>query len=89
MRAAYQTSFEKDLEKLRGNQMVLDRIADAIRNVDAADNIQAIRNIKRVQSKKSCYRIRVGDYRIGVTIEADLVTYYRCLHRREIYRYFP
>ena len=35
------------------------------------------------------YRFRVGDYRIGIVIEEDTVVFVRCLHRREIYRYFP
>jgi ribosomal-protein-alanine N-acetyltransferase len=35
------------------------------------------------------YRIRVGDYRIGVAVEGDEVEFVRCLHRRDIYGYFP
>jgi hypothetical protein len=27
--------------------------------------------------------------RIGITIEDDLVTFVRVLHRKEIYRFFP
>ncbi|MGH2412635.1 MAG: type II toxin-antitoxin system RelE family toxin, partial [Microcystaceae cyanobacterium] len=35
------------------------------------------------------YRIRLGDYRIGLFIEGKTVTFARVLHRKEIYRYFP
>ena len=35
------------------------------------------------------YRIRVGDYRLGLELEGEEVVFVRCLHRREIYRYFP
>jgi mRNA interferase RelE/StbE len=31
----------------------------------------------------------VGDYRIGISVEGDEVEFVRCLHRRDIYRYFP
>jgi mRNA interferase RelE/StbE len=37
------------------------------------------------------YKIRVGDYRVGVRIDlgAQTVEFQRVLHRREIYRKFP
>jgi len=35
------------------------------------------------------YRIKIGDYRIGMTVEGNLVTLVRFLHRKDIYRYFP
>lgn len=35
------------------------------------------------------YRLRVGDYRIGLEIEGEIIVFVRCLHRRDIYRYFP
>ncbi|MFN7201715.1 MAG: type II toxin-antitoxin system RelE family toxin [Aphanizomenon sp.] len=33
--------------------------------------------------------MRVGNYRIGISVNNDLVTLVRILHRKEIYRYFP
>jgi len=35
------------------------------------------------------YRIRLGDYRIGLVVNEQTVVFVRFLHRREIYRYFP
>lgn len=35
------------------------------------------------------YRIKQGDYRIGIKIETDTVVFMRVLHRKEIYREFP
>jgi mRNA interferase RelE/StbE len=37
------------------------------------------------------YKIRVGDYRIGLHIDTNeqLIEFQRVLHRREIYRKFP
>jgi mRNA-degrading endonuclease RelE of RelBE toxin-antitoxin system len=31
----------------------------------------------------------VGNYRLGLIIEAETVIFVRVLHRKEIYRYFP
>ncbi len=35
------------------------------------------------------YRIRIGDYRIGIEVQGYQVEMMRVLHRREFYRYFP
>jgi mRNA interferase RelE/StbE len=35
------------------------------------------------------YRVRIGDYRIGLELAGDELIFVRCLHRKEIYRYFP
>ncbi|MGA9351150.1 MAG: type II toxin-antitoxin system RelE/ParE family toxin [Anaerolineae bacterium] len=35
------------------------------------------------------YRIRLGDYRIGIEVLEDKVILVRILHRKDIYRYFP
>jgi mRNA-degrading endonuclease RelE of RelBE toxin-antitoxin system len=31
----------------------------------------------------------MGDYRLGFVFEQGVVTFVRCLQRKEIYRYFP
>ena len=40
---------------------------------------------------KDKYKIRVGDYRIGLTIDKQqkLIICHRIAHRREIYQIFP
>ncbi|MCP3962949.1 MAG: type II toxin-antitoxin system RelE/ParE family toxin [bacterium] len=43
----------------------------------------------RLSTAGAFYRFRIGDYRIGVAIEGSEVVLVRCLHRREVYRYFP
>jgi len=35
------------------------------------------------------YRIRLGNYKMGITIIENQVTFIRFLHRKEIYKYFP
>jgi len=35
------------------------------------------------------YKIRFGDYRIGIHYDKGVMTLQRILHRKEIYRYFP
>jgi mRNA interferase RelE/StbE len=42
-----------------------------------------------MQGGGSYYRIRVGDYRLGLSVSDDIVAFVRCLNRNEIYKNFP
>lgn len=88
MEVQFRNSFAKDLRDI-DNKSLLSRIKEVIETVEAAPTQQDIPDIKKLKGESIYYRIRVGEYRIGVTIEKDIVTFIRCLHRKEIYRYFP
>ncbi|MEH1829111.1 MAG: type II toxin-antitoxin system RelE/ParE family toxin [Nostoc sp.] len=45
-------------------------------------------NLKKLQGYENAYRIRVGDYRIGIIFDGETVLFQRVLHRKDIYRYF-
>lgn len=47
--------------------------------------------VERLHGHPECYKIRIGDYRIGLLIDPTrrVIEFRRILHRREIYRYFP
>ncbi|WP_420457343.1 type II toxin-antitoxin system RelE family toxin [Rubrivirga sp.] len=89
MRVIFRKSFERDLKKLRGNAQLLARLQQVIEQVETAEEFGAVANVKRMQGWSSYYRIRIGDYRLGLKLEEDAVVVLRFLHRREIYRRFP
>ena len=68
---------------------LLQRIRKVIERVEAAQTFKQIPNFKRLEATGKYYRIRVGDYRVGFVFERGTVTFVRCLHRKEIFRYFP
>jgi mRNA interferase RelE/StbE len=88
MNIEFRKSFEKDLGSIR-NLILMQRIREVIEEVEIAENISEITNIKKLKGGSSYYRIRVGDYRIGVTVDEDIVIFVRVLHRKDIYQYFP
>ena len=45
--------------------------------------------LEKLKGYSSFYRIRSGDYRIGICITDEHIILMRVLHRREIYRKFP
>jgi mRNA interferase RelE/StbE len=55
----------------------------------AAASLNDLPDVKKMQGYDSLYRIRLGDYRIGIEVVADQVIFVRFLHRKDIYRYFP
>jgi mRNA interferase RelE/StbE len=61
----------------------------AIEIVEAADSLALLPNVKSLKGSKDYYRIRVGDYRIGLALDEDTVIFVRFLNRKDIYRYFP
>ena len=85
----FKNSFTKDLQKRKTDKRLMERVRQTVRKVEEAKYIHSIRNLKKLKAQSNHYRIRIGDYRLGIVIDDDTVTFIRCLHRSEVYRYFP
>ena len=70
MKAAFRKSFVRDLKKINDRD-VLDRVRSAIEDVEAAAELRQITGLKKIAAPGSFYRIRVGEYRVGLAIEGD------------------
>jgi mRNA interferase RelE/StbE len=81
-------SFEKDTDKLNDRKLLV-KIADCIDSVKRAKHIDEIADIKKMKGAPFHYRIRIGNYRMGVVIHGNDVVFERFLHRKDIYKYFP
>jgi mRNA interferase RelE/StbE len=81
-------SYIKDLKKIREPSLKR-RVAAAIERVEQAENLREMEKMGKLKGGDRYYRIKVGDYRIGLTVDGDLVTFVRFLHRKDIYKYFP
>jgi mRNA-degrading endonuclease RelE of RelBE toxin-antitoxin system len=85
----YRQAFLKDLRKLN-RQPVYNRLFEiAFTTLPEAKTLNDVTNVKTMTGYPNRYRIRVGEYRIGVEVQGDQVEVMRVLHRREFYRYFP
>ncbi len=89
MIVSFKKVFLKDLEKLNENdarhikKMVF-------KTFPSANNISEFHNVKKLKGTSSFFRMRVGDYRIGFELRStDHIVFYRVLHRKDIYKYFP
>lgn len=88
MKAIFRKSFTRDLKKIRETSLKR-RLREAIHDVERASSLKDISQLVKVSGFDGFFRIRVGDYRLGIAVEAGTVEFVRCLHRREIYRSFP
>lgn len=90
MKTEFKDSFLKDIRSIKDKKL-LSRLEQFILAVESVDNLSQIPNLKKLKGQKSkvYYRSRIGDYRVGLIIQQDIVVFVRFLNRKEIYRYFP
>lgn len=89
MQLKFDKSFLKSIEKVT-DASLKQKITDTINHAESAKDLGEIKQLKKMKVYKSYYRIKIGDYRIGVEIEQpDVVTFIFVVHRKEIYRRFP
>jgi mRNA interferase RelE/StbE len=82
-------SFDRDADRVK-NKKVLRKLHDLLSTIENADTIQEIPRAKKIEGYRSYYRIKVGDYRLGMeAVSKTEVVLLRFLHRKDIYRYFP
>lgn len=87
MKVEYRESFLKDLQRIK-DRSLLQRIREAIAAVESAATVQSVPGIKKLKGGSN-YFLRVGDFRIGIVQQGEVLVFLRALNRREIYRYFP
>ena len=88
MKILFEEAFYKDLKKIN-NKTLHRKIADIIKRVKNANTISDIPNIKKLHHKREYFRIRIGNYRLGLEMIGSTVVFVRILHRKDIYKYFP
>ena len=88
MKTLFHSHFVRDLRKTK-DQALIKWVETAIEEIKAARTFADISDLKKLKGYPHCYRIRVGNYRIGVYCEGDEVQLMRLLHRKDIYRKFP
>jgi len=81
-------SFVKDVGRIKDQRLRI-RIADCIAQVQNSDSLTQITSLKKISGESEYYRIRLGDFRLGLKVTGAFVIFIRALHRKEIYRYFP
>ncbi len=82
MEVSYRKLFLKDLKRLKKQPIYKQIFELAFKDLPKANDLRDITGLKPMRTSLKRYRIRIGDYRVGIEV-------LRALHRREFYRYFP
>ena len=59
-----------------------------IEECKAAESLTKLKNVKKLQGYDTFYRIRIGEYRVGLEVLNDELIFTRLLHRKDVYKYF-
>lgn len=92
MKTAFRESFTRHLKAVRDKRL-LQRVRETIEAVENAESPNVLPNLKKLRGAKNYFRLKLGDYRIGLALELALenetVVFVRFLDRKDIYKYFP
>lgn len=88
MQVSYNKKFLKDLASIPSKQRA--KIENLVfKEIPTYKLLSEIKNFKKLQGYQLYYRIKVGDYRVGLKFENQLLIFERALHRKDIYNLFP
>lgn len=88
MEVDFTRNFLKNIENLK-NKDLLQKIQDKIDDVILANSIVEIYNKKKLSGYKVYYRIKIGDYKIGIEKIDKQMKFLTFENRKETYKKFP
>ena len=83
MQIEFSRQFYKDLDKITLSH-VKNSILQIIGDINAAKDTSEIKNLKKLKGHSHAWRIRSGNYRLGIFIEDDIIEIVRIAHRKDI-----
>ena len=81
-------SFEKDTNRIKDKKL-LEQIASCLESISQVSDLSKIKKLKKIKGAPNHYRIKIGVYRLGTVITGNTIIFERCLHRKDIYKYYP
>lgn len=88
MKLSFRSSFNRDLKKIKEKE-ILNMVKEYILIAEEANSLKDISHMKKISGSSGYYRVRLREYRIGIFVSGNEIEFVRCLHRREVYKFFP
>ena len=88
MEVVYLTSFLKDLKKIKDKKTLV-RVKALLLDLKSVNDVDKIKHVKKLKGHPFAYRIRIGDYRIGIYCSEGVIKVARFVKRNDIYKLFP
>jgi mRNA interferase RelE/StbE len=85
----FDRSFDKSLNKIQ-DPIILKRLRRIIIQLENSTSLLQVPNITKLTGYSDYYRIRIGDYRIGIeVINKTTIRFIIIANRKNIYKNFP
>lgn len=88
MKVDYQSSFLKDIKKIKSKE-VKELIEKVIKNCKEAKTIADVKNCSYLTSKGKFFKLKYNPYRFGIHIDNGTVEFIKFGTRENFYRDFP
>lgn len=98
MKTLIRKSFENDIKRFMRKEKNSKRVQHVLQGIDdirgnfereaANQGISQIDNVMKLRTGTEYYRVRIGDYRIGLKVSGNSIEFVRFLHRRDFYKHF-
>ena len=88
MELEYGRRFARDSRRI-DNRKLRENVQRKIEELERASSLWDVTGIKKLKFAGDFFRIRIGDYRLGIELKGTKVELMRFLHRRDFYRFFP
>ena len=89
MEILYGKKFSKDLDVIRHETSIKAQLLKLIEVIRAAKSFADLKDVRKIEGYHAYFRVKVGDYRLGIKVKQNTVELIRFLHRKDIYRRFP
>ena len=89
MKVLYSKKFSNDLDHIATDRKLKKKLLHLINQIKQIESLAELENVRKIQGYDGYFRIRLGDYRLGVKITDKGLEMLRFLHRKDIYRRFP
>lgn len=88
MELIYKSSFLKSVKKIKTTTLKA-KIEETIIELEKVQKLSEVSNLKKLSGYKTYYRIKIGDHKLGLQIENDIIVLVDFQHRKDIYNLFP
>jgi mRNA interferase RelE/StbE len=89
MEILYGKKFSKDLDAISHETNIKAHFLKLIETIITAKSLTDLKGVRKIEDYQAYFRIKVGDYRLGIKATQNTVELIRFLHRKDIYRRFP
>jgi mRNA interferase RelE/StbE len=89
MKLLYAKRFSKDINSIQNDAEIKKNLLELIDKIKRIETLAELNGVRKMEGYSNYYRIKLGEYRLGVKLEKSELELIRFLHRKDIYRRFP